>query len=116
MCGSNLSFPLPAACPNCKADTQSMEIGGIVDRHPDPKGKQYNPYQARKIIQKDVPVIASTKDSKKKKKKKDVPELPRLSDKFVSEEEFKTCREYSDYKNYDDEEVEKSCVDLAIDG
>jgi len=112
MCGSNLSHPLPANCPNCGANTQSMEIGGIVPRHPDPKGKQYNPYNRQKIIQRDMPIAASVKEAKKKKKK-----TPRLTD-YVSEE-FKTCKDvimYSDYKNYDDKEVEKSCTDLAIDG
>ena len=102
MCGSNLSYPLPPNCPNCGANTQNMEIGGIVSRQRDPRGKQYNPYGTDKTIQ-----VAA------KKKKK----TPRLGD-YVSEE-FKTCKDvimYSDYKNYDDEEVEKSCTDLAIDG
>ena len=123
MCGSNLSFPLPSVCPNCKADTTHMEIGGVVPRKPADKGKQINPYRDEGIfIQKNAPLsrAANTKKAsspveeeipKKKKKKK------RLGD--YKSDEFKMCKDevmYSDGKNYDDKEVEKSCVDLAIDG
>ena len=131
MCGSNLSFPLPAACPNCKANTQHMEIGGVTPRRPAEKGKQYNPYRDEGIfIQKNSPLARaasvktakflteselleeSKKDPKKKKKKKE-----RLGD--YKSDEFKMCKDkvmYSDGKNIDDNEVEKSCLDLAIDG
>ena len=123
MCGSNLSFPLPSACPNCKANTQHMEIGGITPRRPDKKGKQFNPYTDKDILlQKNAPLAraANTKkagftdeeEPKKKKKKK-----KRLGD--YKSDEFKMCKDkvmYSDGKNFDDKEVEKSCLDLAIDG
>jgi hypothetical protein len=125
MCGSNLSFPLPAACPNCKADTKHMEIGGVIPRQPAQKGKQVNPYRDEGIfIQKNAPIARAAKfltesdlfkkakgGKNKKKKKKE-----RLGD--YKSEEFKMCKDevmYSDGKNYDDKEVEKSCLDLAID-
>ena len=124
MCGSNLSFPLPSVCPNCKADTTHMEIGGVTPRQPSKPGKQVNPYRDEGIfIQKNAPLAraANTKQAgfedkeekpKKKKKKKE-----RLGD--YKSDEFKMCKDevmYSDGKNYDDTEVEKSCTDLAIDG
>jgi len=101
-----------------------MEIGGVVPRKPADRGKQVNPYKDEGIfIQKNAPLarVANTKQaetdeekekSKKKKKKKD-----RLGD--YKSDEFKMCKDevmYSDGKNYDDKEVEKSCTDLAIDG
>jgi len=125
MCGSNLSFPLPSVCPNCKADTTHMEIGGVTPRQPAKPGKQFNPYRDEGIfIQKNAPIARAAnvknagvfeeedKPKKKKKKKKD-----RLGD--YKSDEFKMCKDqvmYSDGKNLDDKEVEKSCLDLAIDG
>ena len=124
MCGSNLSFPLPSVCPNCKADTTHMEIGGVTPRQPAKPGKQFNPYKDEGIfIQKNAPLAraANTKkaqlDEKKEKPKKKKKKKERLGD--YKSDEFKMCKDevmYSDGKNYDDKEVEKSCTDLAIDG
>ena len=123
MCGSNLASDAPM-CPNCGANSTHKNIGGVTPRSPADKGKQVNPYRDEGIyIQKNAPLAraANTKQAetddeedkpKKKKKKKE-----RLGD--YKTDEFKMCKDevmYSDGKNYDDTEVEKSCTDLAIDG
>jgi len=122
ICGSELGDS--AGCKNCGADSTNVETNGFNIHQPDPKGKQPNPYSNEGIfIRKNTPIAraANTKQagtddeedkSKKKKKKKE-----RLGD--YKSDEFKMCKDevmYSDGKNYDDKEVEKSCTDLAIDG
>jgi len=118
MCGSNLSFPLPSICPNCKADTTHMQIGGIRPRQPDPKGKQINPYRNDNIyVQKNTPIAKSNENIEKKAEETKKKKKKRLGD--YKSDEFKMCKDeimYSDGKNLDDKEVEKSCLDLAIDG
>jgi hypothetical protein len=90
-------------------------------RRPDNPGKQYNPYGNNPVYVQPTNTAATLNVVAKKKKKKedDTEKLPRLGD-FVSEE-IKMMLEpkaptYSDGPNYDDIEVEKSCLNLEIDG
>jgi len=90
-----------------------MNVGGIRPHQRDQKGKQVNPYGKMPMyVYPNMQVAAS---SKKKKKKKD--DIPKLQD-YKSDEikMFENPIMYSDGPNVDDKDVEKACLDLAIDG
>lgn len=124
-CGSNIkgwdtesNEAPPTQCPNCQLEISPV-IGNFSERKPFDKGEQVNnPYSTRKpeFFQKNTPLSANDNNSikqssmpNKKEKRK-----PRVSDEHISDE-FKQCPKRPNY--YDiNEEITKSCEDLAIDG
>lgn len=98
-------------CPNCGAINSGVNVG-FNDNHPSEKGKQYNPFSNKDdmYVNQNINLNSSSKYNYKlsKKKKED-----------VYKEEFYQCidpKENNNLKNDDNiDEIEKSCIDLAID-
>jgi len=100
-------------CPNC-GQANSGVIVGLNKRKRDEKGKQYNPFSVREPMYapKDQRVASKVIEAKKEK--------PRVSKNYISEE-IKQCPNLNEGKrkkkvDYTEEDIMKSCLDLAIDG
>lgn len=124
-CGSNIkgwntesNEAPPTQCPNCGLDISPV-IGNFSERKPFDKGEKINnPFSTRKpeFFQKNTPLSANDNNSIKQSSMPDKKEKrkPRASDEHISDE-FKQCPKRPNY--YDmNEEIARSCEDLAIDG
>lgn len=123
MCGGQMKSPdsekdevTDNICPSCGAVNSGVDVG-FNDNGPSEKGKQYNPFSNKDdmyVNQNDNLNSSSKYNYKLSKKKKE--------DNYkedVYKEEFYQCidpEENNNLKNDDDiDEIEKSCIDLAID-
>ncbi|KKM16920.1 hypothetical protein LCGC14_1680970 [marine sediment metagenome] len=117
--------PGETTCQNCNK-MNAAKVTGTERHQVDPKGKQYNPFnlQHLQFAPKNMPLAYNQKrvlESQIKKKRKDK-DKERARDTFMSEE-IKQCPDVFEIEKRkkkrfvdNNDEVMKSCLDLAIDG